>query len=225
MEFQNIFEKSSKTKEKPKQKIIIDFREKNSLLPSKLINLGFEIEFQQLSIGDYIVKNTIIERKTTQDFISSMLNKRLIRQIEALKQVPEKLILIEGIEENELYHEQSTVNENAIRGMILSITLKHKVPLIFTKDTEDSAKFISVLMKKSEKGEASLNDKPRPRNTNEQQQYILEGFPGIGPKTARKLLEEFKTLENIFCQPIENIEKIIGKKSNGFKIIKIKYKN
>src|SRR3972149_6412662 len=49
-------------KEKPK--IIVDYREKNSMIPAELISNGCEIEFQNLSVGDYVVENTAIERKT-----------------------------------------------------------------------------------------------------------------------------------------------------------------
>ena len=73
-------------------------------------------------IGDYIVKDTVVERKTVQDFISSMINHRLINQIEELKQYENKLLIIEGISEQELYKEDSEgVSANAIRGFLLSI--------------------------------------------------------------------------------------------------------
>ena len=75
-------------KEAPKETIIIDYREKNSLVASHLLKLGFEVEFKELKIGDYIVKNVIIERKTVSDFISSMINHRLLNQIEELKHEP-----------------------------------------------------------------------------------------------------------------------------------------
>ena len=46
---------SIKNFEKPK--IIIDYREKNSLVASELSHLGAEIEFKELKVGDYIIKN------------------------------------------------------------------------------------------------------------------------------------------------------------------------
>jgi len=54
-------------------------------------------------------------------------------------------------------------------------------------------------------------------------QFILEGFPNIGPKTSKKLLNEFKTLENLFNASIEDIKKLIGKKADVFEILKEKY--
>jgi len=54
-------------------------------------------------------------------------------------------------------------------------------------------------------------------------QFIIEGFPGIGPKTAKKLLEKFKTMKNIFNAPLEDLQKEIGKKADIFKIVEDEY--
>ncbi|MBU2100093.1 hypothetical protein KKB11_02580, partial [Candidatus Micrarchaeota archaeon] len=168
----------------PKQKIIVDYRERNCLVPSELVNLGFEVEFKELKVADYLVKETAIERKTISDFISSMINHRLLNQLEELQQYKNRLLIIEGIEEQELYNEHNCngVSANAIRGFLISILLKHKVPIIFSKDCKDTAKFIAVLSKKQER-ETSLNAKKKSLNKKEQLQFIVEGFPGIGPTT------------------------------------------
>jgi Fanconi anemia group M protein len=222
----NIFPKNKikiKKELPPKEKIIIDYREKNCLVASELINLGFKIEFKELKVADYIVKDVAIERKTVSDFISSMMNRRLIRQLEEIQQYKNKLLIIEGLDEQELYSDEDfRVNPNAIRGFLLSILLKYKVPIIFTKNSEDTAKFISVLAKKKEK-ELPLNVKKKSFNKKEQLQFIIESFPGIGPKTAKKLLEEFKTIKNLINASVEEITKIIGKKSQIFKLLEEEY--
>ncbi len=224
----DIFSKKKSNQEKdrniPKEKIIIDYREKNSLVASYLIKQGFPVEFRELKIGDYIVQNIIIERKTVSDFISSMLNHRLLNQIEELKQYENKLLIIEGTSEKELYtDDNSGVNSNAIRGFLLSILLKHKIPIIFAKNPEDSAKFINVLSKKKEK-EINLNAKKKILNKKEQLQFIIEGFPGVGPKKAKKLLEKFRTIQNITNASAEDLNEILGIQAKNIKeIIERKY--
>jgi len=217
----NIFQTEKITSEKkeiPKEKIIIDYREKNSLVASELIKLGFEIEFRELKVADYLVKNTAIERKTVGDFISSMINRRLIRQLEELQQYENKLLILEGIEEHELYNDDKTngVSANSIRGFLLSISLKHKIPIIFSKDYKDTARYIELIARKKETG-MGIRPIKKVLNKKEQMQFILEGFPGIGPKIAKKLLEEFKTLRNIFDASEEELEKLIGKKADIIK--------
>ena len=219
----DIFLKKRRGQEKEikKEKVIVDMREKNSLIVSSLVKLNMDVEFKMLDVADYIVKDVAIERKTVQDFIGSMINKRLIRQIEGLKQYENRLLIIEGTDEHEIYSDsldEKKVNPNAIRGFILSISLKHRIPIIFTKNFEDSAKFISIISKKKEK-EISILAKKSSVTEKDRIKFIIEGFPGIGPKTAEKLLNKFKTIKNIINAEEEELKKILGKKTENIKKI------
>lgn len=200
-------------------KVIADYREKNSLVIAELISLGIEVIFENLEIGDFIVNENVIERKTVSDFISSMINKRLISQLENLWKYENRLLIIEGIDEKNLYDDKSeSVNANAIRGFLLSIVLKFKVPIIFTKNSEDTAKFLSVLARKKER-EMGIREGRKTLSLDEQKQYILEGFSGVGPKTAKKLLEKYGTLRKIFNTPLDELKKEVGKKADSFNIL------
>lgn len=221
----NIFsEKTLRTEEKPR--IIIDYREKNSLVISELVSLGAQTEIKELKVADYIVNGVAVERKTISDFISSMLNRRLIKQLEEIQQYPERLLIIEGIEEQEIYtdsEERIGVHPNSIRGFLLSILLKHKVPIIFTKDYRDTAKFLFILARRKAK-ESPLNAGKKTLNKKERLQFILEGFPGIGPKTAKKLLKKFKTIRDVMNADEEQLRDILGKKAEIFiSLIRQKY--
>ena len=262
----NIFSrKKLKIKKSEKQKIIIDYREKNSLVASVLVSLGAEIEFKELKIGDYIVKDVVIERKTVFDFISSMKNKRLINQLESLQQYKKKILIIEGVDEQELYNDSEDeervqfhrkelgtappqlkgrskkraseismfpkgktvgyfhgMHPNAIRGFLLSIILNYNVPIIFAKNSEDTAKFIFILSKKQSK-EASLNVVKKTLDKKERMQFIVEGFSGIGPKTSKKLLKKFKTIKNIINSSQEELKEVVGKRAGIFKIAEENY--
>ncbi len=214
--------KKSFERQKPIEnlKVIIDYREKNSFVPSELIKLGIEVEFKELKVADYIAGNVAIERKTISDFISSMINHRLLNQLEELQQYPDKLLIIEGIGEKELYNDNSEgMNANAIRGFLLSILLRHKIPIIFTKNAEDTSRYILVLLKKREK-EAPLKVKKKNMDKKEQLQFIIESFPGVGPKTSKKLLEKFKTMKNVFNAGENELREVLGKKGKlVFRII------
>lgn len=216
----NIFsKKNTKKKFRKKETITIDYREKNSLVPSSLISLGLNIEFKELKVGDYIVKGVAIERKTVSDFITSMKNRRLLKQLQELQQYENKLLIIEGLEEQDLYGDDSNwegMHPNSIRGFLLSITLKYKVPIIFSKNSEDTAKFINILSKKKEAIQP-LNVKKKTLNKKEQLQFIIESFPGIGPKTAKKLLQQFKSIANIINANETDLKDCIGKKAEILK--------
>lgn len=219
IKIKDIFSKSESTKKnknlKFREKIIIDYREKNSLVPAELVKLGFELDFKTLKVADYIVKDVAIERKTIFDFLSSMLNKRLVNQLEEISQYKKRLLIIEGYDENEIYDDSAQgINANAVRGFLISILLKYKVPIIFTKNALDTAKFISVISKKSDKT-LSLNAKKKSFNKKEQMQYIIESFPGIGPKNSQKLLEKFGSVRNVMNASEEDLKQLIGKKAEN----------
>ena len=201
-------------------KAIADLHEKNSLVAAELVELGVDVEFKHLKVADYIIGNTAIERKTCNDFINSMINKRLLRQLEELKQYDKRLLVVEGIEEQELYNDEPEgVHGNAIRGMLLYTVLEANCPIIFTKDYQDTAKFFMLIARRAEKEKQpiSLHAKKKIRNIHEQKQYILESFPGIGPATAKKLLKEFKSIKKIILADEEKLEKILKSKIQSFK--------
>ena len=140
MNFYNIFSKEkNKEEKKEKVKIIIDNREKNSLVPSELIALNFNIQFEQLTLGDYIVNNHIIERKTLNDLQSSIINKRIFSQLQDLQQTNSLLIIEKGQNNTQIIH------PNALKGFLLSLSTDYKVPFIFSEDEKDTALYISIL--------------------------------------------------------------------------------
>ena len=211
MPFHNIFS-NKKIKEKPSMTIIADHREKNSLVIAELVSLNNKIEFKQLEVADYIIGKTAVERKTGADLISSMLNKRLFIQLENLKQYENQLLIIESYQSLNL--EETNLNENAIRGLLLSISLDYKIPIVFTKDPKETAIFLNLIAKKK-KSEISLRAKLR-MSDSERLQFILEGFPNIGPITAKKLLKEYKTLKNMVNTNPDVIHTLLGKKADKF---------
>jgi len=216
----NIFSsKQKKQKESASKKptLIADIHEKNSLVLSNLHELGAELQIAGLKIGDYQINNIIIERKTFQDLISSMLSKRLIEQLLNMQQYEKKLLIIEGKENKELF-ENSKLNPNSIKGLLLSISLEMNIPIIQTKNEEETAIYLYLLAKKQLKPSSEISFHSRiPKTKEEQKKYILESFPNIGPKTAEKLLKEFKTIKNIINATQENLEKIIGKRAQDLK--------
>ena len=212
----NIFSKSKPSKNKIlKTKILIDHREKNSLVPT-LLKENFQVEFKQLPVADYVIGNIAIERKTISDFKSSIVNKRIMRQLLELKQYPQYFLILEGFDSQDIYNTPG-IHENAMRGFLLSVALEYKVPIIFTFNEKDTARYLEVLAKKKNKQTSSTRASKIHLTKMEQQYFVLEGFPNIGLTKAKKLLEEFKTLENIFNASEEELEPILGSRSKEFK--------
>jgi ERCC4-type nuclease len=206
----------------PKIPIIVDTREKQSLIAANLLNKKANTRFEKLEIGDYLINDTIIERKTFSDFISSTLNKRLPQQLINLKKYPKQFLIIEGFYYN---YKQENINlhENAIRGMLLSVALDFQVPIIFTENEKDTSKFLILTARKYERSKSPISIRPSKtqKSPQEQKQFILEGFPGIGPTISKQLIKNFSSLKQIFNTSTEQLRTITQLTED--KIEKFKY--
>jgi Fanconi anemia group M protein len=209
-----------------KPKIIVDNREKNSLVIAELTELGIDVEIKHLNLADYLISTEIaIERKTINDFVSSMLNKRLIEQLRDLKKNYKfPLLIIEKEDHQSMYkptaHPQ--IHENAVRGMMLTVTTSFGVPTILTDDYKDTALYLALLAKRQLKGkqEFSLVAKRKAYGMRDQQQMIMETFPGIGPKTAKEILKKFKSIRNFANASVDELKETkLGKKAELVKRI------
>ena len=218
MTFFDIFSrKSGKETKIIKQRVLVDFREKNSLVPSILIQKNINVEFVSLPVADYIFNNIAIERKTVSDLKSSIINKRIISQLLELKQYPAHLLIIEGNQE-ELYNGK-VMHKNAVRGFLISVALEFQTPFIYTSNEEETASYISLICDKKNKSSLPIRASKIILSKEKQMQYILEGFPHIGPIKAKALISKFKTLKNIFSSSVEDLVPILGKKALNFKEI------
>lgn len=198
--------------------ITIDNRERNSLVPAELYAQNLKLEFKQLPIGDYIINETTIERKEIKDFTQSIKSQRLFKQLKEIKQYPNYLLLIEG----DIYT-QKILHPNSLRGAIISIATSYKIPIIFTRHPKETAQYIEILARKRKK-ELTLTPIKKQFSKEEWQLNILQSFPNIGQKTAKKLFEKFRTLKNIFNKTEKELEIILGKKAKSlYEIINKKY--
>jgi ERCC4-type nuclease len=211
--FYDIFNKKTKEK-KYKPNIIIDIHEKNSLIFSELVsNNNINLEIKSLEIGDYLINDIIIERKTTSDFVSSMISKRLFKQLNQMRSYEKKILIIEENEKKDF----SKINKRSIKGCILSIILKNNIPIIFTKNYLESAEYLVLLafQQKNSKKVSSIH--PRiPLSLNDKKRYILEAFPNIGRKRSSDLIKKFRSLKNIFNANKEELHEIIRNESENF---------
>lgn len=210
-QLENIFSKTKTQKElpcpNPKIPIIVDTREKQSLIAANLLEKKANIKFEKLDIGDYLIEDTIVERKTFSDFVGSMINKRLFSQLQEIKKYPKYFLILEGFYYN---YSDFNVHKNAIKGMLLSIATDFQIPIIYTENEKDTANFLILVAKRYEKPKIqnAIRQTKTLKTLEQQKQFILEGFPGIGSVAAKSLLKKFGTLNNTFKAIPEELEKI-----------------
>lgn len=226
MTFHDIFSSKKEPPSPKAHKIIIDLHEKNSLVPAELATLKIPFRFEHLEVGDYLINSFVIERKTINDLKSSIISKRVFSQLQNLKQHPSPLLLIEGLQESLVNNE--ILHENAMRGFLLSLA-QEKFPCIVTRDSKDTALCLALLARKKPSQEISLRPSRIFASKEEQLQFILEGFPHIGPIKAKALLKQCGSLKNIFNAKEKELREILGAYTEEFiqllTLEKTKYKN
>lgn len=211
-EIENIFsfkKIKQQTCPNPNNPIYIDTREKNSLIISNLYQKKANIKIQKLEIGDYLIGDLTIERKTVSDLINSLVSYRLKEQIKNLKQKQKKAIILEKNKNEKQY---SLINQKALNGIILSLTTHHQIPIIYSESEEHTSQILIQISRKQKK-EQSTNTKKIPKELNQQKKFVLESFPGIGAKKSKELLEKFTSLKEIFNAEKQKIEQLTNKKT------------
>lgn len=188
--------------------IIVDSRETRSGIPDMLRRLGVETEHQELPRGDYRIGNVEIERKECNDFALSVMDGRLFGQLELLG--PDDGIGILIIEGN-LATIRSMIVPEALAGALSAIALMFDVRVLPTADATQTAAVLARMEKHHREGlgyEIPLrNGKPRGAALS---QFLVEGLPGVGAETARKLIAHFGSPRAVFTASAAQLAGVKG---------------
>ena len=193
-----------------KLRIVVDEREKKSGIPDLLKGIGISLEIKMLPVGDYIVApETVVERKTISDLVSSIFDGRLFDQCNRLKehyQFP--ILLIEGdIDEIE----ELTENPLIFYGAISSIAIDFKIPVIHTPNASHTSKLLISMCSRKDASKGPFIKKIRKsRDIQKQQLSVLCSLPGVGEKTAIRMLEKFGTPLMVLSSSITELSKVGG---------------
>jgi ERCC4-type nuclease len=195
-----------------KPKVVVDYRE-NSDVIKYLEDFGSEVELKQLSVGDYVASSRVgIEKKTVQDFLGSIANQRIFKQIPELKESFEKpLFLIEG---NPEVLNDGGVHPNSVRGVLSSIAIDHHIPVLWTANIKESAGLIHWIARREQdenrKSEIQLRTKTAVMTEGQELEYVLAGLPFVSNVLSKRLLAKFKTVRKALNSKPEKLMKVEG---------------
>ena len=178
-------------------RIEVDYRERPSGILEVLRNRNeVVVEEKKLSIGDYLINGHItVERKTTKDFVISIIDGRLFSQASRLKKFAEKPIMV--IEGRDLYHTGYAMDPRAIKGAITSLSTVWYIPVILSKDVNGTADFLVMtgIQDVEYQSQHVKRAGRKPKRAKRLKLHILQGLPQIGPKIANRMLEHFGSIE------------------------------
>lgn len=194
--------------------IVIDNRE------HKLIKYFEDSIVKQLDIGDIHLYNAdnnecicIIERKTLDDFSSSIIDGRYREQKQRLLSSNKKIIyIIEGDSKNNFGVKYST-----LQSAMLNMQLRDNIIIIRTKNIEETSNYIILLKTKTKyfndnettktiEYNSNINVKKK-NNLTYEQVFInqLSCIPGISSKISKDIQSQYKSL-NVLIDAYNNLE-------------------
>jgi DNA excision repair protein ERCC-4 len=191
-------------------RIVVDEREKKSGIPDLLRAVGINLEIKTLPIGDYIVApETIVERKSVSDLISSIFDGRLFDQCNRLKEhFAHPVILMEGnVEEIE----QIVENPLVFYGAMSAVAIDFKIPIIPTPNATHTAKMlVSMCSRKESLRGPFLKKIKKSDDLSRQQLSVLCSLPGIGEKLASRMLAKFGSPSKTLNASLADLAKVEG---------------
>jgi len=190
--------------------IVVDKRERRSIVPRQLESMGCDVEYKILEVGDYIIGDVCIERKEINDYLSSLFNGRLERELYHMSKIYKKTYLItEGSITEAMLHRK--INRRQYFSSLAKFTNRGDVSIITFETPYDTAYFIKSL-NESVKNPQPLIPKIKISQFSDGDEvtYIVSAIPGIGMKKATNLLKKFKTLKNLVNSKPEDIAKVNG---------------
>ncbi len=193
-----------------KLRIVVDERERKSGIPDLLRAVGINIEMKTLQIGDYIVApETVVERKSIKDLISSVFDGRLFDQCNRLKehfQFP--IILMEGNVDEII---EITENPLIFYGAVSSVALDFKIPIIATPSADHTAKLLISMCSRKDIPKGPFLKKIKKSNDIQRQQLVaLSSLPGVGEKLSVRMLEKFGSPLKVFNASSTELAKVEG---------------
>ena len=191
-------------------RIVVDEREKKSGIPDLLRAVGINLEIKTLPVGDYIVApETIVERKSVSDLISSIFDGRLFDQCNRLKEhFAHPVILMEGnVEEIE----QIVENPLVFYGAMSAVAIDFKIPIIPTPSATHTAKMlVSMCSRKDSLRGPFLKKIKKSDDLSRQQLSVLCSLPGIGEKLATRMLAKFGSPSKTLNASLADLAKVEG---------------
>jgi ERCC4-related helicase/ERCC4-type nuclease len=190
-------------------RILVDHRETAGGVARHLHELGAQIEPRQLEVADFVLSDRIaVERKTTADFVDSLVDGRLFDQLRQLQAYPRPFLLLEG----ESVYGHRNVSWEALLGAMAAVTVDLGIPLLQTKDAQDTARFLVAVAKREQQreGRKLAVRHGKPLGDLERQLYLLSGLPGVSDVLARRLLDRFGSVAAVLAAPVVDLASVEG---------------
>jgi len=193
--------------------IAFDGTESRSGIPHFLGMMpNVQTECRDLDVGDYqIGERAVVERKSAEDFVASILDRRLFSQIEMMMSRCElAVVLVEG----DVFATRSLIEPVALEGALSWIAVLTGAQLMVSGNAQQSAAMIATMARHHQQGLGYIpslrSGKPAVSEASIITRFVLEGLPGVGPTTAIAFARHFQTVRAVANATLEELQGVKG---------------
>jgi len=189
--------------------IYVDTRESRSIIEC-LEKMGASVKIEQLEIGDFVLsEDVVVERKTVDDYVRSIMDNRLFSQIIAMKEkYPKPLLIVQGSRKK-----GASIGLAAFYSSLASALTDFYIPVYTSENDEETAFMLYYIAKREQEGGKKairVREGRKPLTVPEIQKYVVAGVPGVDAVLADRLLRRFKNVQGVFTATIEELKTVEG---------------
>ena len=104
------------------------------------------------------------------------------------------------------------MRREAIQGALITLSLVFGIPLLRSRGPNETAKLIIYSANQIFRRSTSAIHRQvfRPKGKENQQLFVLQGLPNVGSELAKRLLEKFESLEEVFKASEQELQQVSG---------------
>lgn len=201
--------------------IIVDSREMNARLPYYLYKAGNKIDIRVLKVGDYVFGSKCIERKSIEDFRSSLNTGRLYNQAVRMVFNHDNPILLLEFDNCMptlfLFETTENFNNSLIARFCLFLVNFSQFRVLWTDNPVFSVKIIRDIQRRDAEDSHGCDGLGLHGSSHHDPilHDILLGIPGINSFNLYKVLNAFTDLHDLAFASFERLEASVGKERAG----------
>ena len=190
--------------------ILADRRESESGLLPRLQELGAHVKVGELEVGSFVISGAIaVERMTAAEFVESIMDGRLFHKAGKMQlNFARSVFLIEG----DVYSTRAPIAREAIDGALSFLVCVEGASVLYVRNPTATAERIYSLAKQAQKnlGHDMAFQRVKVSPGRQEALFSIESFVGIGPSTAVKALEGFRSVFAFVNASVQQLMSIPG---------------
>ena len=190
--------------------ILVDSSEYDSAVLPRLNELGAHVRVGDLEAGNYVISGAIaVLRMTAPEFVESIVDGRLFHKAGKLTMnFKRSVFLIEG----DIFSTRIPIAREAIDGALSFLVCVEGASVIYVRNPTGTADLLYRLAKQAQKnlGSAMAFQRAKLRPGRQEALFTIESVVGVGPSTAIKALDQFRSVYAFMNATIQQLMQIPG---------------